>query len=181
MIKRLFLYGVPGSGKTHVAKLLGARFNIKVLEGDIIRKKANKNKPLREFPFLHLGTCQAYKQFGDLTPENARKGLFAVRKALQFAVEREVKRRNGSFVLEAAFLDPKTLASLGKIILLTTMDEARHKRQFLHHREKLLDITDGEFRAARINQKYLVDEANKLGIPIIDNNENLERSLATQF
>jgi len=76
-----------------------------------------------------------------------------------------------NFILEAAFLDPVRLRKLGKMILLTTVDENQHKKQFLHHREKLFDFNNNEFRAARLLQQCLIKEAKHLGVEIINNDK----------
>lgn len=179
MQTRVFIYGVPGTGKTSFSKRLGKRLRIPILEADTIKRKIRKNKPRDQFPFLYLATCKAYAIFGKLTMENAMKGMLAVRNALREAVIDEVKYR-GDLILEGAFLDPVSLKKFGKVVLLTTMDESRHRRQFLRHREKLLDITMSEFRAARMVQEYLIEEAQRLGVDILDNDRDLE-TLAEQI
>lgn len=54
------------------------------------------------------------------------------------------------------------------------MDEDRHRRQFLHHREKMLDIAMNEFKAARMVQEYLLKEAQRLSVDILNNDRDLE-------
>ena len=163
--KKVFIYGVPGTGKTYLSKLLGKKLNLPVVEGDKIKSKLKQIVSKKQSPFLYLGTCQAYKEFGELNRENTIKGMLAVRSALSDAVADEIKDRD-NFILEGAFLDPNLLIKTGKVILLVVLDEARHKKQFLNHREKLLDFTGNEFKAARIIQDYFIDEAKKLGVEI---------------
>lgn len=170
---RVFIYGVPGTGKTSFSRLLGKRLRIPVVEADTIKRKIRKSKPKDQSPFLHLGTCKAFTLFGELTEENAIKGMLAVRNAFRDAVIKEVKLQ-GDLILEGAFLDPISLKKFGKVVLLTTIDKDRHRRQFLHHREKLPDITMSEFKAARMVQKHLFKEAQKLGADILDNDRGLE-------
>ena len=157
---KIFIYGVPGAGKTHYSKVLGKKLNLPIFEADKIKKKI--------FPFQNLGTCLAYKKFGGLTPENAKKGLFLVRDALRDTVEKEILK-NSDLIMEGAFLDPNSLIKFGKPILLITSDENKHKRQFLKHREKLLDFQENEFKAARMIQEFLIAEATGLGIEIVEN------------
>lgn len=172
----IFIYGVPGVGKTHYSKILRKKLGLSIIEADKIKRKARENKPRKESPFLYLGTCLAYKQFGELNEENVIKGLMAVRNALMEAVETEIKT-NEDTIIEGAFLDPNSLNKFGKVILLTTSDEQKHKKQFLKHREKLFDFKGNEFKAARILQEYSVNEAKNLGIEIINNNgDNFEAS-----
>lgn len=165
---RLFIYGVPGSGKTHYSKVLGKKLNLPVIEADKIKKKARKDKSRKEYPFLYLGTCLAYKQFGDLNKENAIKGLKAVRHALNEAITGEINENNNS-IIEGAFLDPNSLTKFGRVILLITVDEQQHRKQFLKHREKLFDFKGNEFKSARLIQDFLIDEAKELNIEIIKN------------
>lgn len=157
---RIFIYGVPGAGKTYYSKVLGKKLNILVFEADKLKNKV--------FPFQNLGTCLAYKRFGELTPENARKGLFLVRDALRDAVEKEIPNKS-ELIVEGAFLDPHSLIKFGKLMLIITPDEKKHKSQFLKHREKVLDLQENEFKAARMIQEYLIIEAKRLGTKIIEN------------
>lgn len=152
---KIFIYGVPGAGKTYFSKALGKELNLSIFEGD----KLKKGEP---------GTCQAYKLFGDLNEENVIKGLMFVRNALKETVNNEIEKHE-SLILEAAFLDPNELKNKGRIILVTNQDEKKHKEYFLKHREKLLDFKGNEFKAARIVQEYLIKEAEKLDIEIISN------------
>ena len=103
--KKIFIYGVPGTGKTRFSELLGKQLHVPVIEADSIKKKARKNIPRSENPFLYVGTCLAYHHFGELSQENAIKGLLSVRNALREAVEQEVKNYP-TCIIEGAFLDP---------------------------------------------------------------------------
>ncbi len=163
---RIFIYGVPGVGKTHYAKILGKELSLTVREADKVKIIARKNKPKKDYPFLYLGTCLAYRQFGELNKENAIKGLLAVRQALSEAVEAEIKEHDNA-IIEGAFLDPRLVTKFGRTILLTAKDEQKHRQQFLHHREKLFDFNSDEFHSARIIQEYLIEEARQLKIEVI--------------
>ena len=166
-MSKIFIYGVPGTGKTHFSKILAKKLDLPLLEGDKIKWQTRKGTSKKDNPLLYLGTCQAYKQFGELNRENAVKGLLAVRQALSDSVTQVVKDYD-SLILEGAFLDPNSLKEFGKFILLTTLDEKKHKQQFLSHREKLLDFQGNEFKAARMVQEYLITEAKSLEVEIID-------------
>ena len=170
----IFIYGVPGVGKTHFSRILEKELNFPVIEADKIKKKARKNKSKREYPFLYLGTSQAYKQFGELNKTNAIKGLMAVRHALMENVGAEI-RDSKSTIIEGAFLDPNLLKKYGRVILLTTVDEQQHKKQFLQHREKLLDFKGEEFQAARLIQEFLIDEAKELDFEIVENGVEFQK------
>ncbi|RJQ24760.1 hypothetical protein C4577_07045 [Candidatus Parcubacteria bacterium] len=165
---KIFIYGVPGSGKTYYSKLLGTKLNLPVIEADRIKKEHRSGKSKKLYPCLYLGTCQAYKKFGDLTSDNTIKGLFAVRKALDNVIKNKIKKQS-DLILEGAFLDPKSLKEFGKVMLLVTKDEKLHKKQFLHHREKILDLKGNEFKAARLVQEYLIQEAKEFSIEVVEN------------
>lgn len=155
---KTFVYGVPGSGKTYYSRALGKKFNIPVFEADKLKKKS--------FSRI-LSTCLAYTEFGDFSPENVIKGLLLVRDTYREVVEQEIIKYT-DVIMEGAFLDPNSLLGFSKPILLICSDEAKHKSQYLKHREKLLDFQGNEFRAARIIQKYLVSEAINLNIEVVD-------------
>lgn len=158
MNMNIFIYGVPGVGKTYYSKNLGKKLNIPVFETDKLKKK----------PLPKLATCLAYKTFGKLTIENAIKGLMLVRDTYREAVEQEISKYK-NIIMESAFLDPNSLILIGKPVLLITSDKNKHLSQFSRHREKIFDIYKNEFRAARIIQKYLITEARKLYIEIVEN------------
>lgn len=157
---RIFIYGVPGAGKTYYSKVLGKKLNLPVFEADKLKR--------RVFSFQNLNTCLAYKKFGASTLKNVIKGLLLVRNTYRNVVEKEISK-SSNFIMEGAFLDPNSLTEFGKPILLVTSDENKHQSQFQRHREKLLDFHKNEFRAARMIQKYLISEAKRLGIEIIEN------------
>jgi 2-phosphoglycerate kinase len=163
----MFLYGVPGSGKTFMSVKLGKKLGIKVIEADKFRKILQKSITQADDPFLYSSTCKAYQLLGDLNKENVINGLLKVRKSLTEFVSTQAYISD-NFVMEGAFLDPNLLIHIGKPILIVTKDEETHKRRFLMHREKLLDIYQNEFRAARIVQEHLIKEANKLRVEIMD-------------
>lgn len=161
----IFFYGVPGTGKTHLSRLLGKQLKIPVIEADAIKTRAGKTK---------LQTCKAYTNFGPLNKQNAIAGLLFVRDELRNSVDSEIRQQQKSFIVEAAFLDPRRLQTIGSGVLLTTVDKQRHKKQFLHHREKIFDFAGHEFQAARLIQDYLVEEAKKLKIDMVDNSGSEE-------
>lgn len=170
---KIFIYGVPGAGKTYFSKVLSKQLNFPVVAGDTIKSQVRKNTSKTDFPFLYLGTCQAYRQFGELNQDNAIQGLLAVRRALQIPVEQEIEKYD-NLVLEAAFLDPRRMEKYGKVILLVSKDESQHKKQFLSHREKFFDLRGHEFKTARIIQEYLITEAAELEIEVVENNPELK-------
>lgn len=173
MNKKTFIYGVPGSGKTYVSLFLQKQFGTSLLEVDLLRSVAQKNTTADKDPFLFVGTCQAYKYFGEMSEENCKKGLIAVREAMSNIVEKEIGNID---IAEGAFLNPNTLGGLGRMILVVTLDENKHREQFFQNRPENDDKIN-EFKSARIVQGYLIQEARELGVCIIENNYQLRQQL----
>ena len=78
-MNRIFIYGVPGAGKTFYSKMLGKKLMIPVFEADKLKRK----------PLPKLTTCLAYKTFGKQTAENVIKGLMLVRDTYREVVPRD--------------------------------------------------------------------------------------------
>lgn len=163
----IFLYGVPGSGKTHISRNMAAELHLPLFEADALKDELRKSTTKEKSPFLFLGTCQAYRQFGELNAEHAIKGLAAVRQALAGRVDEEIQKHD-EMIMEGAFLDPKLVQKYGRIILVITPDEQHHRKQFFEHRENT-EANLQEFKAARIVQDFLINEAKDLQIGIVEN------------
>ncbi len=166
--KKVFIYGVPGSGKTSLSQKIADDLNLPLFEADGLKDKFRKLTTKEESPFLFLGTSQAFSFFGDLNTENVIRGLKAVRVALSDVVNKEVQSHDE--VVEGAFLDPNLLKNYGKLILVITSDEKQHRNQFFKHRENN-ETSLEEFKAARIIQDFLINEAKNLGVEIMENNK----------
>ncbi len=83
-------------------------------------------------------------------------------------VLKEVQRHADNLIVEAAFLDPEILSGLGELVLVVVRDEQKHRNQFFEHREE--DANNIEtFPATRIIQDYLIEEAQRYNIKIIEN------------
>lgn len=166
---KIFIYGVPGSGKTTFSLDLKEKTNYPLVEGDTLRVLAQKNKTREEDPFSFMGTTGAFRKFGDLTTENAIKGLKAVRKNMVTYIQEEIEKYPNELILECAFLDPEQIVKYGKVILLTKKDEEAHRKQFFTHREE--DEKGLEhFKAARMIQDFLVEESKNYPVEVIENN-----------
>lgn len=163
-----FIYGVPGSGKTFISKEMQTKLGWSLFEADSLRKIAQENATKEDEPFTFLGTCQAYRKFGELNDGNAIKGLIAVRKKLAPFVLKKVNQIDKT-IIEAAFLDPSQLSGLGECLLVVTANEKRHQQHFFEHRVNNQE-TQEEFRTARIIQDFLIKEAKNKFIKILENN-----------
>ncbi len=166
---KIFIYGVPGSGKTTFSLDLKEKMNYSLVEADTLRVLAQKNTTREENPFAYMGTSGAFRKFGDLTEENVIKGLKAVRQNMVPYIHEEIEKYPNELILECAFLDPEQVMSKGRIILLTKKDEEAHRRQFFAHREENEKSLE-HFKAARIIQDFLIEEAKKYNVEIVENN-----------
>lgn len=167
-MKKIFLYGVPGSGKTSIAKELHKILGYKDIKLDRIRTRAQIGKTAQSDPFLFNFTTSAWRQFGELSNKNAIKGLLAVRKSMKTFIIDEIQKYAKPIIAEAAFLDPSTVDMEGQYFLIICSDKSKHYNQFFIHREKSPE-TDQQFEAAKYIEKFLIEEAERLGVLIIDN------------
>lgn len=165
--KKVFIYGVPGSGKTYLSQKIANDLNLPLFEADTLKEPLRRLTTKEESPFLFLGTNQAFSQFGKLNTENVARGLKAVRRALSDAVNKEIQGRD-KVVVEGAFLDPNLLKNDGKLILIITSSEKQHRDQFFKNRKENQENLE-EFKAARINQEFLIKEAQNLNVEIMEN------------
>lgn len=175
---RILLYGVPGSGKTTISGLLAQEHGLRLVSGDYLRDVAKTEHTKDEDPFAYTGTCQAWAEFGALTPEHATKGLRAVRKSMQPYVVAAITS-NPDCIFEVAFLDPHDYLDTAQLYLITTPDEQRHRKQFFQER-MITNDTTSEFTASRLVQDYLISEAKALNVPIIVN-DGVSSLLLEQF
>ena len=167
--KKIFIYGVPASGKTTFSIDLQSKLGYKLIEADYLREAfAQKEKTEQEDPFVYIGTKEAYRKFGDLTEENVIKGLKAVRKSMSPYVTQEIKNHTNDFIFEGSFLDPQELSDMGEMILIVTTDEQKHLKQYFQHREHDENNTE-TFKAVRIIQEYFLNEAKKYPVKVIEN------------
>jgi len=168
MTRNIILYGVPGSGKTSLARALSESLKLPHLEADEVRRIGKQGKSPTANPFFFLPTTEAYQAFGARTSENVIQGLLEVRNAYKDLVIKEIDTYKEGCIAEAAFLDPVSLKNKGLVILITVPDEKKHRQQFLEHRTEDA-FTNGQFENARLIQDSLIKEAKELNISTIEN------------
>ncbi|KKT28545.1 MAG: hypothetical protein UW43_C0001G0020 [Candidatus Yanofskybacteria bacterium GW2011_GWA1_44_21] len=168
MENKIFIYGVPGAGKTTYSIRLKNELGYPVVEADYLREIAQKEKSEAEDPFLYIGTKEAWKKFGELNEENIIKGLKAVRTSMMPYVNQEILKYPNELIMEGAFLEPQQLIGKGKLLLVVTTDEEQHRKQYFIHREHS-SLHEETFTAVRIIQKYLIDETSQYSVEIIEN------------
>ena len=165
---KIFIYGVPGTGKTTYSIELKKQNSFPLVEGDTLRELAQKDKTREEDPFAYMGITGAFRKFGDLTEENVIKGLKAVRNNMIQYINEEIEKYPNELIFECAFLDPEQVIGKGKIVLLTKTNEEGHRKQFFAHREENEKSLE-HFKASRIIQEYLIEESRKFPIEVIEN------------
>jgi 2-phosphoglycerate kinase len=171
-MKRIVIYGVPGSGKTRLARRLAKKYGVPHIEADALRKIAQKGRTASRSPFYFLPTTEAYQAVGKRTDKNVIAGFLNVRKALHPTIAEWLKKHHRGFVLEAAFLEPRRFLKTGDVILLVPSAKD-HRRQFFVHRKKNVVCNKVRLQNARAIQRYLIAEARQLGIPISRNGDRI--------
>lgn len=171
MITKHFLYGVPGVGKSTIAAQVASNNNLFCIELDDVRPKAQKLVSRDEEPFVYEYSTEAWKRFGKLDKITAVEGFLAVRQAFQKYIAEELSQHGDGYIAEAVYVDPNLVTEDKEavITLLVTRSEELHYSHFFLHR-KHTDEEDSQFRAARLIQEYLIEEAEKLGVKILENN-----------
>lgn len=154
-MNKILVYGVSAAGKTTLCKLLREKTKFPLVHGDNIRDGG------------YPGTKTAWRKYGSLTKENAIKGLHDVREYMQKDVHDKLAELD-EFIFEAVFIDPAQYHTKATIFLIVTTDEADHRKHFFE-RWPETDERIESFRAVRIIQEYLIEEAKDLGIKIIHN------------
>lgn len=131
----IFVYGVPGVGKTYWTRKLAKENSLKILELDRLRDGAQKKYSKKRNPFVYLGTTEAWQEFGDATTTNIIKGLKAIRQAMKPFILNVVNNIGNDYIVEGAFLDPTDFSSQD-VFLIIQPNEEKHKKQFFEHRKK---------------------------------------------
>ncbi len=174
LLNKIFIYGVSGSGKTSLSIELQKKLGCVLIEADYLRKAvAQKEKTQAEDPFVYIGTKEAYRYFGEFNEENIIKGLGAVRNSMAPYVAKEIEKYHDSLIMESAFLDPNLLSGIGKLILIITTNENKHRSQYFKYREQNESNIE-TFQVTRIIQNYLLQEAKSLPVKVIENNFEVE-------
>jgi len=158
-----------GAGKTYLGYQLRNRLHIPFIEGDLIRNWAQLRYTREQKPFLYRSTVSAWKEFGERNDENIIKGLLAVRDTMSEFVMEELCLYHEHVIIDGAFLDPMKLKEKGKMFLIVQNDKSLHeKNTFEGKGRERNEKTIQEFVVARLIQEYLIEEAQKIQIPISD-------------
>jgi 2-phosphoglycerate kinase len=172
MRKTVFLYGVPGAGKTYLGEKLKKRYNFDLVDADTIQERARNGKDKQKEPFLFHDITEAYKEFGDPTKENVIKGLKAVREVMHPYIIGHLQSQTIDMIVEGSFVTPSLCRAYGPLYLVINQNPKIYEMRFFEHREKTPEMLTA-FQNARIMQNYLMEEAYGLSIQIITSDDNI--------
>jgi len=162
-VNRIYIYGVPGTGKSTLAKEVARSIHCRFVELDAVRPIAQAKVNIYQEPFLYEYTTEAWKKFGPLNYKNVVKGLVGIRQAFKPFIEQELAKYSGNVIAEAVFVEPSESA-----VLITNSDEELHYNNFFVHRKRNKDA-DLQFQAARLMQDFLIQEAKEKSLTIVEN------------
>ncbi|MBY9002030.1 MAG: hypothetical protein KGD64_14015 [Candidatus Heimdallarchaeota archaeon] len=185
----ILLAGVPGIGKSTIASQISQRLEITNIIGtDMIRQILRQTISSKLIPELHSSSYEAYKFLKPkLNPilrqsivgyeEQCRHIIVGVESAIQTALYSRENSIIEGVHLAPNILNPSVLTEPHvKMILLYLEDEEEHKRRILARGTQVeLRKADRYMTALteiRNIQTYLVEEATKAKIPIIETSES---------
>jgi 2-phosphoglycerate kinase len=166
MVKPIILIsGTSGIGKTKLANKLFQELDLshKQTTGmirEVVAAESNHNRD----PELFTHTFHA-----DNPLEHFGIQVKRIEKAVKACIER-CRRENASLIIEGAHLTPELFHNVpvSAFIVLTNFDSALH-RERIRSRGLNIEVDDKKFSNIRKIDEYLVSEAKKYGVPVIEN------------
>ncbi|MCK5305084.1 MAG: AAA family ATPase, partial [Candidatus Heimdallarchaeota archaeon] len=185
----ILLAGVPGIGKSTIASQLSQRLEITNIIGtDMIREVLRQTISSKLIPELHSSSYEAYKMLKPkLNPilrqsivgyeEQCRHIIVGVESAIQTALYSRENSIIEGVHLAPNILNPKVLTENHVIMVLFYLeDEEEHKRRIQTRGTKAEFRKPDKYMAAfteiRNIQTYLVEEATKANIPLIETSDS---------
>ncbi len=181
------LYGVFSVGKSFIAHGLSSKFwDCDTVATDnllAIARSLDKTDP-----YLEQSSYLAWKVLGKNSPENVIEGFKRYRDRLQpfirIILDRAYKQRV-DIILEGIHISPEVFQEYGDLLdakpfLITISDKKIHWERLeekCKDRPALLKRITPHFEIARSLQDYLVEEANKCHVPIIDNSNGKDETI----
>ncbi|MHA1202152.1 MAG: AAA family ATPase [Candidatus Heimdallarchaeaceae archaeon] len=187
----ILLAGVPGIGKSTIASQLSQRLEISHIIGtDMIRQVLRQTISSKLIPELHSSSYEAYKMLKPKLNPILRQSIVGYEEqcrhiivGIESAIQTALYSRENSIIegvhLAPNMLNPSVLVEAHVILILLYLeDKEEHKRRIqargteveLRKPDRYIDA----FSEIRNIQTYLVEEATKAKIPIIETSESSE-------
>lgn len=185
----ILLAGVPGIGKSTLASQLSQYFEISGIIGtDMIREVLRQTISPKLVPELHCSSYEAYKYIrSQLNPllrqsvvgyeEQSRHVIVGVEAAIESALYMRQNMIIEGVHLSPNILDPEVLNNPHVLFLMLYLEDPdEHLKRFVereHHESSRLAKKYKEyFTEIRHIQAYLMEEAAKTNVPIIETKTN---------
>ena len=185
--KVIGIYGVFSVGKSFIAHDLSSKF----LEYDTVATDnllAIARDLDKSDPYLQQSSYLAWKVLGDNSSENIIEGFNKYRDKLQpfirIILDRAYNQRV-DMILEGIHISPEVFQEYGSLldarpILITIPDRTIHWariKEKCKDRPTLLERITPHFDTARKLQDYLIEEAKRCNVPIIENSGKKETTI----
>jgi 2-phosphoglycerate kinase len=187
----ILLAGVPGIGKSTIASQLSQRLEISHIIGtDMIRQVLRQTISSKLIPELHSSSYEAYKKLKPkLNPilrqsivgyeEQCRHVIVGVESAIQTALYSRENSIIEGVHLAPNILNPSVLDEAHVILILLYLEEEEEHKRRIQERGTEVELRKPDryinaFSEIRNIQTYLVEEATKVKIPIIETSESSE-------
>ncbi len=185
----VLLAGVPGIGKSTIASQLSQRLEISHIIGtDMIRQVLRQTISSKLIPELHSSSYEAYKMLKPkINPilrqsivgyeEQSRHVIVGVESAIQTALYSRENSIIEGVHLAPNMLNPTILAEAHVILILLYLEEEEEHKRRIQARGTEVEFRKSDryidaFSEIRNIQTYLVEEATKAKIPIIETSES---------
>lgn len=182
--------GIPGAGKTTIAKELSTALNIGlVIGGDALRSTLRSIIPKDDDEVLHSSVYDTWKFFGNYSEENLISGYKSQAKIMNFSIQKMIADRGlrdgESMIIEylhflPAQIHAELLAHPSIILIILQISDKellknriKLRTKYSHLRnpgERLITEIDKYFQI----QEYLCSEATKYKLQIVNVNDFVE-------
>lgn len=177
----ILIGGPPVVGKSSLAHELSKKIGIKrIVDLDILRDTLRKEKPKKSDPYLHYYSTTAWKIKGDYTKNKLinsyRNYCKSLKKAIKTVIGSAYKFKIDT-IIEGVHLLPEFFKEYSKKKNFEFFILKLNKRDYIkniHKRKKENNGVTVQYLLERVDKstilgEYLVEQSNKLRIPVIDN------------
>lgn len=174
MSRIILICGVPGSGKSGIARIIAKKFGVQFIVGtDIVREIVRSYTPKEKLPVLHNSAILSDKYF-----KNTKDPILSafieqskiVKPGMEAVIRRSIKEGK-DLIMEGIHLIPGILEIKNVEIVHFVLNiecEKLHKRQLEGQGNHRSWYKIENMEKARHFQKYLVEQARKYNIEIVD-------------